>query len=832
MTTYANGFTSHNAATAGTHGWQSLGRVTSVKHDDHAVVLECGRARLRISAEVDDIIRVRLAPNGDFGRDHSWAVVAKSQRGTSWRLREDEEYLYLITPRLRVHIRRNPCRISFHAPDGSLISADDPARGISWADSEIRCWKQMNAHDRFFGFGERGSPMNKRGQSLVNWNTDAAEHDPWTDPLYQSHPFFFVLHHGAAHGIFFDNAWRASFDLGKSSHHAYSFGADGGEMNYYFIPGPSPRDVLHRYNKLVGTSPLPPMWSLGYQQCRWSYESSKRVRGIAKRLREREIPCDTIYIDIDYMDGFRCFTWDGKTFPKPERLIKELRKLGFRVVVILDPGIKRDPGYTVYDDGIAGNHFCYDEKGEPYVGNVWPGETVYPDFTRPETREWWGTLYKKLLDDGVTGFWNDMNEPADFTFESATVPLSIRHDNDGEPADHRAVHNIYGMQMARSTFEGVDKLRPNERPFVLTRAGYSGIQRYAAVWTGDNLSSWEHLRMSIPMLLNMSVSGMNFVGADIGGFRGDPTPELFTRWLQAGVFYPLFRVHTCGGMGKDGAEQDPTVYGKKHEKLNRQAIELRYQLLPYIYTQLRETERTGDPLLRPLWFDEPTMTNVHRRDYEFFFGRSLFVAPVLHEGAKHREIIVPPGEWFDFVSGKHFESGETRIPVDLKSIPMFARAGAVVPTRETVQHTDEAPLAELTLNAFRGNGTGTFYADDGLSYDYRNDACVEESYRMATDSNGTTLEFVSRDGDERFAPTNYRVRLVGFDSAPSGVLLGDRKLSSRKTVAEFDKAKSGWRFDKTARCIWVRTPDFGPGATIHVVTAKAGKRSRRKNTDA
>lgn len=831
MTTYANGFTSQKITPAESRGWQSLGRVTGVKHDDHALVVECGPARLRISAEVDDVIRVRLAPHGVFGRDHSWSVVSKAQRGSSWRLREDEENLYLITPRLRVQIRRNPCRVSFHTPDGELISADDAVKGVSWAGSEVRCWKQMKATDRFFGFGERGSPMNKRGQTLVNWNTDAAEHDPWTDPLYQSHPFFFVLNDGSAHGIFFDNAWRASFDMGKASHNAYSFGADGGELNYYFIPGPAPRDVLRRYNQLVGTSPLPPMWSLGYQQCRWSYESAKRVRGIAKRLREREIPCDTIYIDIDYMDGYRCFTWDGKTFSKPGRLMKELRKMGYRVVVILDPGIKRDPGYSVYDDGVAGNHFCYDEKGDHYVGKVWPGETVFPDFTRPETREWWGSLYKGLLEDGVTGFWNDMNEPADFTSETQTVPLSIRHDNDGEPADHRAVHNVYGMQMARGTFEGVSRLRPNERPFVLTRAGYSGVQRYSAVWTGDNLSSWEHLRMSIPMLLNMSVSGISFIGADIGGFRGDPTPELFTRWLQAGIFYPLCRTHTCGGMGKDGPEQDPTIFGKKHEKLNRRAIELRYELLPYIYTQLRETERTGDPLLRPLWFDEPMMEKVHRRDYEFFFGKSLFVAPVIHEGAKKREFMLPPGDWYDFFTGKRHVGGEeTSVPVDLKTIPVFARAGAIVPTREVVQFTDEAPLSELTLNVFCGNGVGTFYNDDGLSYDYRGEASVEESYRILRDDHKLTLEFVSREGDATFAPKSYAIRFAGLDAAPKSVDIGGGKLPAKKTAADFAKAKNGWRFDKATRSVHVRATDFGPGKQVSVGFA-ATRKARNRTSD-
>ena len=566
MSTYENGGLATSAIPE-TYGWRSLGPVTGHHAEDDALVVECGEAALCISPEAGQSIRVRLAQTGVFGRDHSWALIQPPAPASqpaahlsqpvapvsnrcarpSWQFEQDDDSLYLVTETVRVRIRRTPCRISFHRPDGKTIAAEDPSKGMSWDGEEVRCWMRLRPEDHFFGLGERGSPLDKRGQVLVDWNHDAAAHEPWTDPLYQSHSFVLALNRGTAYGLFFDNTYRATFDLGKTSTETFSFGAAGGEMNYYFIPGPSPADVVRRYAKLVGTTPLPPRWSLGYQQCRFSYESARRVRAIAKRLREHNIPCDTIYLDIDYMNGFRCFTWNHKRFPRPDRLMQDLAKLGYRSVVILDPGIKKEPGYTAYDQGISGDHFCRDSHGKRYVGRVWPGLTVFPDFTRAATRQWWGDLYKGLLRDGVVGFWNDMNEPSDFSHPNRTLPMTVRFDNDGEPTDHREAHNVYGMQMARATFEGLRRLRPKQRPFILTRAGYAGVQRYAAVWTGDNLSSWEHLRMSIPMLLNMGLSGIAFCGADIGGFREHPSAELYTRWLQAGIFYPLCRTYTVGG---------------------------------------------------------------------------------------------------------------------------------------------------------------------------------------------------------------------------------------------------------------------------------------------
>lgn len=818
-----------------TCGWHSLGPVTDHHIETDSLLIECGHAAVRISPEKSGAIRVRLSQSGIFGRDHSWAVVQDATDAPAWQFEEEDEFLYLITKAVRVRIRKTPCRLSFLGPDSKVIAAEDAGKGMSWDGEEVRCWMRLAAEDHFFGLGERGSPLDKRGQVVVDWNHDAAAHEPWTDPLYQSHPFVLALNQGKSYGLFFDNTYRATFDMGKTSTETFSFGAVGGEMNYYFIPGPAPADVVRRYAQLVGSAPLPPRWALGYQQCRFSYESAKRVREIAKRLREHRIPCDTIYLDIDYMDGFRCFTWHKKNFANPGRLMRDLAKLGYRAVVIIDPGIKVEPGYEVYDEGLAGDHYCYDKGGKPYVGRVWPGNTVFPDFTREAARRWWGTLYKGLIKDGVVGFWNDMNEPADFTDASGTIPMTVRFDNDGEVTDHREAHNVYGMQMARATFEGLRQLRPTERPFVLTRAGYSGVQRYAAVWTGDNLSSWEHLRMSIPMLLNMGLSGITFSGADIGGFREHPSAELYTRWLQLGIFYPLCRTHTVGGK-----EQDPTAFGKKHEAINRRAIELRYRLLPYIYTELQETSRTGLPMLRPLLLDFPSYDGIYGSNHAFMFGRQIFVAPVVQEHAEFRRVHLPPGDWFDFEDATpRVGDTELDLPVTMDTIPMFVRSGAVIPMRDVVQYVDEKPLKTLTLNIYPGSGGGSYYNDDGLSYDYEKGASVLEEYKVDEAGTATNFRLADRSGAEEFAPPVYLLAFKGRNRAPKSVTRtssspteGEAReaIPTTKTKPTQSGTSPGWYFDKASQTVWVRLPKLSAGDSVVLSPQERSKKGKPKRS--
>lgn len=849
-----------HARDASESGWQSLRAVTSFRRHPNALLIECRPARVRVTAERDGIIRLRLAPLGRFGRDHSWAVIDDPSPRPGWRVEEDGERIALVTDAVRVHIQRQPCRISFLSPDGEVLCADDPRKGMCWDGDEVACHKALSNDDHFFGLGEKCCPLDKRGAVLVNWNIDDSQHEPWSDPLYQTHPFLLVFNRGRSYGLFFDNVYRSWFDLGKTSASSFSFGAEGGEMDYYFIPGPTPAEVLRRYARLIGPAPLPPRWALGYHQCRWGYKTAGRIRRLARDFRRRQIPCDALWLDIDYMDGYRCFTWHPKSFSRPERLLDELSRQGLKTVVIIDPGIKHEPGYDVYDDGAAGGHFCLARQGGEYVGRVWPGDSVFPDFTRPATRAWWGELHRHLVDAGVAGIWTDMNEPADFTQPTHLVPDSLRMDNDGAPTSHRAVHNAYGMLMARATFEGLRRLRPDRRPFVLTRAGYVGVQRYAAVWTGDNLSSWEHLRMSVPMLLNMGISNIAFCGADIGGFREHPSAELYARWLQLGIFYPFCRTHSAGK-----PEQDPFSFGARYEKINRRTIELRYRLMPYLYTELREALRIGHPLMRPLLLDYPRHPEVHRSEYEFMFGRQLLVAPVAEAGAEARKLTLPAGRWFDFFTGRPYGDGgsaradvrpakreagqsegdfvaalqasasdrpasagacEIEVPVTIESIPVLARAGAIIPMREVTQHTDEQPIEALTLRVFPGDGTGWFYNDDGATHAHEEGDYTLEEYRQAEQPGRMVFRLVERRGVDRYAPTTYRFEFMGRRRPPATVLLDNTPLRKYRTIQAVTKTEAGWCLDRKVGVVHLRTPRLAPGQTVELTWARRHPRHK------
>ncbi|HEV8539101.1 MAG TPA: glycoside hydrolase family 31 protein, partial [Bacteroidota bacterium] len=698
--------------------WRAIGPIDSLERVPDGVVVSAAPAKVHLSVLAPDVIRIRMSKTGTFLPDSSWAVVGRVAGGkTTFDVRETKEKIEVTTSALTVSIQRSPCRIAFYNREGTLINKDEPSKGMGWSGSEIAVWKSMPEDEQYFGFGEKAGSLNRKWKSMSNWNSDIPGYHADTDPLYETIPFFYGIRNGMTYGIFFDNTYFSYFNMGKEHPEQYSFGAIDGEMNYYFIYGPTPKDVLRKFSSLVGTMPLPPKWAIAYQQCRYSYYPEKKVRAIAENFRSRNIPCDVIYLDIHYMDEYRCFTWDTTRFAKPKKMLSDLAKDGFKTVVIIDPGIKEEKGYFAYDEGVQGDHFVKYPDGRLFIGKVWPGMCAFPDFTKKETRAWWGSLYKGLIDAGIRGFWNDMNEPAVFDVPQKTMDVSVIHDDNGMKTAHRKSHNVYGMQMARGTFEGNLALRPDERPFVLTRASYAGGNRYAAAWTGDNISSWEHLELAIPMCLNLSISGQPFVGTDIGGFVGSPSGELYARWLQLGVFTPLMRTHTVFG----SADQEPWSYGKKFEAINRKSIELRYKLLPYIYTQFYLASQTGIPMMRPIFFDYPDDRDTYWNEREFLFGDALLVAPVVTPGDITRSVRLPGGTWYDYWTGKKY-AGPNYVTVDapIDRIPVFVKAGAIIPAQQIVQYSDQAPVDPLTVEVYPNRKSSTvLYEDDGKSFDYR-----------------------------------------------------------------------------------------------------------------
>jgi len=567
-------------------------------------------------------------------------------------------------------------------------------------------------------------------------------------------PFVLGLRGGKAYGVFLDDTWRSRFDFGAGERGVWSFGAEGGPLDYYFIFGPDPKTVVERFTALVGRSPLPPLFSLGYQQCRYSYYPEARVREVAGEFRKRRIPADVIYLDIDYQKNNAPFTVDRERFPHFEGMIRDLGAEGFKVVAITDL-------HLAEASHPPAGMLVKNPDGSTYVGKVWPGDAVFPDFTRAAARAWWGGLYRDFVRTGIRGFWNDMNEPAIFERADKTMPLDVVHSVEGRLTDHREVHNVYGMENARATYEGLLKLRPDRRPFVLTRAAFAGAQRYAATWTGDNSATWNHLRLSTPQLLNLGLSGMPLVGDDIGGFWGSPTPELLTRWMELGAFNPVYRNHAIKG----SRDREPWVDGPEHEAIRRRYIETRYRLLPYIYAQFETASRTGLPVMRPRFLEHPDDLDGD----SFYFGPDLLVLPKPFEFAEPYYPRLPPGQWYDFWTGA-VSSGTLALDPPLGTLPVFVRAGAIIPEQPLIQHVGETPKGPLGLRVYPGpDCRGELYLDDGETFAYKRGVFLRQSFGCSVSSDAVTVELSPAEGS--YKPWFDKVEVVVYQpNAPVGQL--------------------------------------------------------------
>jgi alpha-glucosidase len=788
------------AAAPAAAGWASLGAMPAPERVANALVFRNEQGIASLTVLAPDIVRVRFSPTPSFGRDHSYAVATHELGERAATFDVGPQRSTIATSALRVTIQHDPFRVAFADAAGESLDEDDTLRGIGFAGTQVKVWKRLRDDEHLVGLGEKNGRMDKRGpqlggSSFTMWTTDAYDYGDDTDPLYASIPFFMVIRAGRAHGIFLDNTFRSFFDLGHESEQRISFGAEDGELDYYFIYGPEPKRVVERYTALTGRMPLPPRWALGFHQCRYSYYPEAKVRHIADGFRIRQIPADVIWLDIHYLDGFNPFTWDKQRFPDPARLASDLRAQGFRLVTIVDPHPKKQPGWWVYDTGIAGDHFVKKPDGSVLEAPVWPanaerdpGPSVFPDFSKPAAREWWGGLLKFYTDVGIAGIWNDMNEPAVFLEPFHSMPIEARHDNEGQPTSHREIHNVFGSLMTRGTFEGLLRLRPKERPFVLTRASFAGGQRYAALWPGDNTSDWGHLRTTIPMLAGLGVSGFAFVGSDIGGFAKTPSAELVTRWMQLGVFYPFMRMHTEFG----SPDQEPWSYGTRHEQLNRRAIELRYELLPHVYNVMHEASETGAPAFRPLFLEFPKDEQSYKLNDQILFGRDLLVAPVLREGATERSVYLPAGDWYDFWTGRRHAGGSTlRVPVTLESLPVFVRAGAFVFRQPVVQHTGEMPGQPLDVTVYpAADSAASFYEDDGETRDYLKGAFVERRFTQRRERGGCVVEVGAAKGSWRPAARGLRLRVL-FEGTPRRVLLGKETLPALSEDALAGQS-SGW----------------------------------------
>ncbi|WP_414566748.1 MULTISPECIES: glycoside hydrolase family 31 protein [unclassified Anabaena] len=746
--------------------WTNIGTVEFINQSNQTINFADGDLRLTISVLAANLIRVRLAPTGEFIPRRDWAVTLDDADWptTPFEVRPSDTKVEIITDQMRISVELQGCRITCF-DKANRPFAEDAETGMGWRMGAIAGWKNIAPDEHFYGFGERTGFLDKRSEVKTNWTVDALDYDALTNEMYQAIPFFMALRPEVGYGVFCNSTFWSQFDIGVEQPDVWKMETHGGELDYYIIYGPEPAQILQTYTQLTGRMPLPPKWALGYHQCRWSYDSETVVRELAREFRQRRIPCDVIHLDIDYMHGYRVFTWSPKRFSHPEKLIGDLAADGFKTVTIIDPGVKYEPeaNYHVFDQGIEHDCFVRKVDGVLFHGYVWPDKAVFPDFLRDDVSQWWGDLHKSLTDMGVAGIWNDMNEPAidNRPFgdggEKIWFPLDAPQ---GKNTNHAEVHNLYGLMMAKSCYAGLKRHRASERSFVLTRSGYAGVQRWSAVWMGDNHSLWEHLEISLPMLCNMGLSGVGFVGCDIGGFAGNATPELFARWMQIGMLYPLMRGHSA----LSTARHEPWVFGDRVEKICQDYINLRYQLLPYIYNLFWEAATTGAPILRPLLYHFPSDRQTYTLYDQVFLGASLMAAPVYRPGVEHRAVYLPAGIWYDWWTGERYQ-GPTHIlaHAPLEKMPLYVRSGAIIPMQPVMQYVDELPVEHIRLKVWPGNGSYTWFEDDGHSWEYQEQNFSLRNITVLTENQQTTVEISSRQGLWTPPPRQLIVELVGVD---------------------------------------------------------------------
>lgn len=739
-----------------------FGKLSDYSLDGQTLTLHYKKQTAYLQVLTADIINVFVPLYTEEHR--SKAIEDNKELPVSVSLEKSASYIMLTTPSISCRIY-DDFKLDFYDKDGTLLCADYRGNRIprfQLQDSFIEFIKQeghdvdmagsmdypvqsvkvLDQDDCIYGLGDKTGVLNKRYYEYENWNSDIPDpHEDCFKSLYKSIPFFIILKEKGLYGIFYDNTFKSYFNFGKENNGYYSFGSDNGNLDYYFIGGSSMPDIVSNYTYLTGRMPLPQKWTLGYHQSRWGYDSEETFRSLAENMAEYRIPCDALHFDIDYMERYKVFTWNKERFDDPALLLSDLKKQGIKAVTIIDPGVKVEKDYPMYEEGIANDYFAKAPDQSVYVNAVWPGDAVYPDFGNPSVRDWWGNHLSFYVNLGVSGIWNDMNEPASF---NGPLPDDVIFTDEDRPSTHKEMHNVYGHNMAKATYEGWKRLT-GKRPFVITRACYSGSQKYTTAWTGDNQSLWTHLRMAIPQQCNLGLSGMAFVGTDIGGFGADTTPELLIRWVQVGCFSPLFRNHCAKG----NMNQEPWLFGDEVIAIYRKYVELRYSLLPYFYDLCRVCTQTGLPVIRPLVLHYEHDETVRNLNDEFLVGEQLLVAPVVEQGAVKRMVYLPAGIWYDYWTHKEYQGKEYYlVDAPLDTCPIFVKAGSILPKAPAQMYVGELDNPALILEIYPGEGSYVHYQDNGEDFAYEDGAYNE--YCFTKNAAGSLETTMLHEGYEKY----------------------------------------------------------------------------------
>lgn len=723
--------------------FQSFQEVESIHENQNVLTIQFEQGYQHIRRFQNQCIQIQISriAEPDF---FSYALIQQDAYPINW---EEEDNSLEINADGTFFLDTETGQWQWHNVNKLLLESET-GLGFGFLGQETIATFHLNKGQNFYGLGEKTGGLNRVGSSYINWNTDAFAYHDGRDPLYVSIPMYLSVHQGICYGILVDNTCKTRFNFGASNKRMVQITASMAPMNLIFLPGPGPEDVLKRYHELTGTMALPPKWALGLQQCRYSYYPEHELMTVARNFRSRNIPCDVLYLDIHYMDSYKVFTSDINRFPDLKKKCKELNEMGFHVVPIQDPGVKTEAGYAPYDDGRVNNVFVRYPDGEPWVAGVWPGDCVFPDFTDPKARQWWTEKTANwVAESGVNGLWNDMNEPATW---GQDVPDMLEFSLEGRGGSHLEAHNVYGQLMAESSRNGLIQHRPEERPFMLTRAGYAGIHRSAAVWSGDNIASEEHYFLGIRLVLSMAMSGVAFSGPDVGGFVGDAGRNLFVRWISVASFFPFFRLHSM----IDSRDNEPWSYGELAEAIAGNYIRLRYKLLPTLYSSFKQSSLTGKPILKPYFWEKPFLEFETAFQHQFLWCDQLLVIPAPSDQPAVKADL-PSGEWFHLLTGEKIEGGKAIwLSADIDTLPVLVRSGSILITRQPGTHSMDATIEGFEIHLFYGQGISNLYLydDDGLSISPSQDGYSESNVKF--DFSSMKLEIETISGDKKLEFTS------------------------------------------------------------------------------
>ena len=790
------------------------GNCNSYEVQGNNVIFNCENdAKISLKLCSGSLLKIWLSPDGKFQRNNeSFAVINEEFASPNQIHVEEQTSCYeIFTGTLRIRVNKNPFQLQIFDKWQKLLLSDFEDRGFVADSTKKITYKTLRQDEQFLGLGEKTGPLNRRGRAYKMWNSDKPCYGVDEDPLYKSIPFFMSNYN---YGIFLDNTYKTEFKFGTESEDYFSFETPGGEMIYYFIYGKDYKEIIGQYTQLTGKPVMPPKWAFGFSQCRGLYTKEKQALEIAAEFRKRQIPCDIIYQDIGWTQYLQDFEWRKGNYTDPKGMLQTLGQMGFKMIVSQDPVVSQ-ANKKQWEEADKAGYFTVDVRTGKSYDMPWPwgGNCGVVDFTKPEVADWWGELQQKPLNDGVSGFWTDMGEPA-WSNEDATDRLYMEH----HLGMHDEIHNVYGLTWDKVVKEQFEKRNPNKRIFQLTRSAYAGLQRYTFGWSGDAgnsgnvLEGWKQLANQIPIAMSAGLGLIPFWSCDISGYCGDITDypamaELYTRWMQFGVFNPLSRAHHEG----DNAVE-PWMFGEEAGKNCKAAIELKYRLIPYIYTYAREAYDTGLPIMRTLLLEYPDDKEAFSADEQFLFGKELLVAPVVKKGATTKRIYLPEGEWIDFNDGKTVYSGEEWItyPAPLDKIPIFVKKGSIIPMMPVMQYIGENPNAPLYLNIYPAaeNQTASFvvYEDDGEDLSYQKDIFMKTSISCKTENNKYQTE-ISQES-KGFRPSGQRNIILKYhlQNKPKQVFINDKKINT-------------WSWNKTTGECWIKMPDTGDKLRITIVSA-------------